>query len=219
LLLFGSLVTHSRTGVLMLIAIAVTYVWMRPRQMKRFWPALLPLFLAFHIAAPGTLGTIKESFFPKGGFEALKAQQETANGHGRIASLGPGIQEWKQRPIAGEGYATRVVTGPTANAPILDDQWLTTLLEVGIVGTLAWGWLFIRAIKLLGRAGRRDTSPRGWLFVGLAASVNAYAISLWTYDASAFIQVSFILFLQLALGVCLLRARPEQEGATIRASG
>jgi O-antigen ligase len=164
-----------------------------------------------HFAAPGTLGTIKESFFPKGGVGALKAEQDTAVGHGRVASLGPGIREWKQRPIAGEGYATRVVTGPNPNAPILDDQWLTTLLEVGFVGTFAWGWLFIRAIRVLGRAGRGDMSPRGWLFVGLAATVNAYAISLWTYDAFAFIQVSFMLFLELALGVCLLRAAREEE--------
>ena len=28
---------------------------------------------------------------------------------------------------------------------------------------------------------------------------------MWTYDAFAFIQVSFVLFVQLALAVCLLK--------------
>ena len=129
-ILFGALVTQSRTGVLMLAVIVGTYLWLRPKDLKRLWPALLPLVVALHFAAPGTIGTLQESFFPKGGVAALKAQQETANGHGRIASLGPGIKEWKRRPIFGEGYATRVVSGPNPNAPILDDQWLTTLLEV-----------------------------------------------------------------------------------------
>jgi O-antigen ligase len=208
-ILFGALVTHSRTGVLMLAVIVFTYAWLRPRELKRFWPAMLPMLVALHFAAPGTIGTIKESFFPRGGVAALKASQETANGHGRIASLGPGIKEWKKRPIFGEGYATRVVYGPMANAPILDDQWLTTLLEVGFLGALAWGLLFTRAIRRFGRVGRHDSTPRGWFFVGITAAVTAYAASMWTYDAFAFIQVSFMLFIELALAVCLLRATTD----------
>jgi O-antigen ligase len=205
LLLLGALVTRSRTGVLMLLVIAIVYACLRRREVQRFWPALLPLFIALHFAAPGTIGTIKGSFFPEGGLGALAAEQSVNAGSGRIASLGPGLKEWRQRPFVGEGYGTRVVDGLEANAHILDDQWLTTLLEVGIFGALAWAWLLVRAIKRFGRAAKADGSARGWLFVGLAAAVTGYAISMATYDAFAFIQVSFLLFLLLGFGVCVLR--------------
>jgi hypothetical protein len=109
------------------------------------------------------------------------------------------------------------VDGPEANAHILDDQWLTTLLEVGMFGAFAWGWLFVRAIKRFGRAAKEDHSPRGWLYVGLAAAVTGYAISMATYDAFAFIQVSFLLFLMLGFGVCVLRESGAE--ATVAAPG
>jgi O-antigen ligase len=226
LILLGALVTRSRTGVLMLVVIAIVYAVLRRRQVQRFWPAIFPLFVALHIAAPGTIGTIKGSFFPKGGISALTAEQNGNVGSGRIASLGPGLKEWRQRPFLGEGYGSRIVDGPQANAFILDDQWLTTLLEVGIFGALGWGWLFWRAIRRFGRAAKEDHSERGWLYVGLAAGVTGYAISMATYDAFAFIQVSFLLFLMLGFGVCVLResgaepataAAPRGAGAAARA--
>jgi hypothetical protein len=205
LLMFGALVTRSRTGVLMLMVIAVVYVFLRPQEVKKLWPALLPLFIALHFAAPGTIGTIQGSFFPKGGLVASEDQGAGTKGSGRIADLGPGIKEWKRKPFVGEGYGTRVVDGPQVNAPILDDQWLTTLLESGAFGMFGWIWLFVRAHRRLARASRADTTPRGWLATGLAAATTGYAISMATYDSFAFIQVSFLLFLMLGFGSVLLR--------------
>jgi hypothetical protein len=208
-ILLGALVTRSRTGVLMLLVIAIVFAILRRQQVQRFWPALFPLFVALHFAAPGTIGTLKGSIFPEGGLSQLAAEQSVNAGSGRIASFGPAIKEWKLRPFVGEGYGTRVVDGPEANAHILDDEWLTTLLEVGIFGAFAWGWLFVRAIKRFGGAAKGDRSERGWLYVGLAAAVTGYAISMATYDAFAFIQVSFLLFLMLGFGVVVTRAAPR----------
>jgi hydroxymethylcytosylglucuronate/cytosylglucuronate synthase len=86
---------------------------------------------------------------------------------------------------------------------------LTTLLESGAFGAFAWGWLFVRAHRRFRRAGKRDDSPRGWLFTGLCALITGYAWSMATYDSFAFIQVSFLLFLELAFGAVLLRAVRE----------
>jgi hypothetical protein len=211
-LLMGALVTRSRTAVLVLVVIAIVYAFQRPRDVKRLWPALLPMFVALHFAAPGTIGTIKGSLFPEGGIVASESQDAGTAGSGRVADLGPGIKEWKQSPFVGEGYGTRVVDGPKANAPILDDQWLTTLLESGALGMFGWIWLFVRAHRRFSRAAKRDPGPRGWLFTGLAASSTSYAISMATYDSFAFIQVSFLLFLLLGLGAALLRVTEGTSG-------
>ena len=69
----------------------------------------------------------------------------------------------------------------------------------GLAGALAWCWLLGGTIRRLGAAAKRDEGPRGLLYVALAASIAAYAGSMATYDAFAFTQEVFILFLLLAI--------------------
>ncbi len=213
LMLLGLLATRSRTPVLMLLAIVLVYIVLRPAEVKRLWPAVVPLLIVVHFALPGTIGSLTQSFFPSGG---LVAQQKHASvGSGRIATLGPALDsEFDPNPVAGEGFATRIVQPdqyvPVANAPILDDQWLGVLLETGLVGTVALAWFFARCLRRLGTAARRDYSPRGWLLAATTASVAAYFVSMFTYDAFAFIQVTFLLFTLIALGAATLFSDQEE---------
>jgi hypothetical protein len=223
-MILGLLATRSRTGVLMLVAIGVIYIFLRPNQVKRAWPAVLPLLVAVHLVLPGTLGSLKESLFPKQG---LVAEQTNAQvGSGRLATLGPALRhELVGNPISGEGFGTRISVPdqyvPVPNGPILDDQWLGIVLETGVLGTLAFAWLFGYALRRMGGAARRDFSPRGELLVALAAGVGAYAVGMFTYDAFAFIQVTFLVFIFLALGATTLLTPPEawEEGRRLRRSG
>jgi polysaccharide biosynthesis protein PslJ len=212
-ILAGAFATGSRTAMIMLLALVVVYLALRPRETRRLWPALLPAVLLIHIAAPGALGSLREQFSPQGG---LIAQQDNHKNNakdaqlanGRIADLGPAFHnELAPDPALGEGYGTRL-TGYTetfTNAPILDDQWLGSLLETGVFGVVAWLWLFGRAVRRLARAGKADQSDDGWLFVSLAASVASFAAGMFFYDAFSFIQVTFLLYIVLALGMSALR--------------
>jgi O-antigen ligase len=117
-----------------------------------------------------------------------------------VADLAPTLAEVAKKPFLGYGYGTRITTGPDANACILDNQWLGTLVEVGAFGALAWLWLFLRVLRRFGGAAKDDPSERGWLLAAMAASVTAYAVGMFTFDALSFIQVSFLLFIILGLG-------------------
>jgi O-antigen ligase/polysaccharide polymerase Wzy-like membrane protein len=197
-ILFGCLSTVSRTGVLMLLVEGVVFVILRPRQTLRFWPALIPLVLAVHIALPGTLGTLRAQFFPKGG---LIKQQQGFEDTGRFgkARLDPTFADINRHPLFGIGYGTRIlVSGAETNAKVLDDQWLDNVLDTGIVGAFAWVWLLVRAVRGLGAAAKRDQSERGWLLVALAAPIAAFGISMLTYDTFSFIQVTLLFYLLLA---------------------
>jgi O-antigen ligase len=207
LLALGALATLSRTSILMLIVIAVVLMWLRPKQAKRFWPALLPAVVVVHLMLPGTIGTIRSSFFPKEGLLAQQSENAGSRGSGRVADLGPALDEFSQTPIFGQGYGTRLTGRDKQNAQILDDQWLKTLLETGLVGMFAWLWIFTRSIRRLARAAKSEESSDGLLFVALAASVTAFALGMILFDAFAFIQVTFILFIILALGSVALTAR------------
>jgi O-antigen ligase len=215
LVLLAALSTLSRTGMLMLLVIAATFVVLRPRETRRLWPLLIPLLAAVHIAMPGTLGTFKQAFFPKGGL--IKEQQSDPGyiGSGRLADLGPALAQVGRDPLLGRGFGTRITDGPKPNAPILDDQWLGTLVETGIVGVVAWLWLFLRAIRRFGGVAKHDYSDAGWLLAAITGAVTAFMFAMFTFDAFSFTQVTFILFIELALGQVMLsviasRDRPPE---------
>jgi hypothetical protein len=199
LLAFGALATMSRTGVLMLIAVVFVYLWLRPKETRRLWPLLLPCLLAIHLVLPGTIGTLKEAFFPKGGLIADQATNVGSRGQGRVADIGPSLHEFAQRPLFGEGFGTRQTDRGPKSAQILDDQWLGSLLETGLLGTGAWLWLFVRTIRRQARRAKEDSSAEGWLSVGLAASTLAFVVGMLTFDAFSFSQVTVVMFILMAL--------------------
>lgn len=202
----GAVATVSRTSILMLVVVGLVFLWLRPVQTRRLWPALLPLAIVVHLALPGTIGALRQSFFPEGGLVAEQAAFAGYRGAGRIADLAPALDQFASQPLLGLGFATRVVDeGALENAVILDNQWLGLLLETGLVGVLALLWLFRRAIKRLGAAAKEDDSDRGWLLAAVAASLTAYAVGMITFDAFSFIQVTFVMFVLLALGTTVLR--------------
>ncbi|MDQ2913779.1 MAG: hypothetical protein M3T56_11045 [Chloroflexota bacterium] len=215
LLVLGALATSSRTAVVMLGVEGLVFLLLRPVEMKRLWLALIPALLVIHFAIPGALGTVRGSFFPRGGL--ISEQQSPRVGSGRLATLGPVLHsEYYKNPLVGEGFGTRITKAtdlvPVPNGPILDDEWLGILVETGLIGALSLVWMFIRIIRRLGSEAKRDLSSRGGLLVSLTAGIAAFAVSMFLYDAFAFIQIAFMLFIFLGLGVCTYLA-PAAEWA------
>jgi hypothetical protein len=206
----GAFATVSRTAILMFVFEGIMLGILKPAVMRRALPYLVPLLVAVHVAIPGTLGAFKEAFFPKGGLVAEQSQGAGTYGSGRLADLGPGLNEWSQQPVLGQGFGTRITdrTDPRVNAPILDDQWLGTALETGAAGFFSLIWLFWRAVRRLGRRAREDLSERSWLCAGLAAGVFGFAMGMITYDAFSFTQVVFLMFILLGLGAVELSHPP-----------
>ena len=224
LLLIGSLSAVARTDLTMILAIVVVYVWRRPRQMKRLWPAIIPMLAVVHLALPGAIGSFEHALFPKHGLVAQQTDQSV--GSGRLATSGPVLRrEFRPDPLFGDGFGTRIVAPDnyvkTPNAPILDDQALGILVETGLFGAFAVAWLFVRFVRRSLKEAREDNSPRGWLLTGLAASVAGYGVSMFTYDSFAFIQVTFMLFIFIGLGAVALRLEPDawEARASFRNTG
>lgn len=219
LLVLGSLATLSRTSVVMLLVVLVCFLVLRPRATRRLWPLVIPLAVATHFVMPGTLGTFEAYFLPKGGIVQQQTQVNVVvnmsnplwcNYAPRLARVGPMLHEASKSPIFGEGYGTRITDGPGANACVLDDQWLGTLLETGGAGLLAWWWLLIAFVRRTFRVARSDDSRRGWLLGAVGTSVASLGVGMFLFDTFSFIQVTFFLFIFLAFGAILLQ-EDEQE--------
>jgi hypothetical protein len=212
LIVLGALSSVSRTSVVMLVAIAVLIITLRPVDPRKLLLMAPVAVVVIHFALPGTLGTLRDSFFPSQG---LVAEQSTGYvGGGRIQSAGAALDIVASHPLVGVGYGSRIldVNRPNTTDPyafILDNAWLGTAVETGILGVLAFGWLFLRFCRRLGSEARRDSGERGWFLVAATASVASYAVGMFTYDALSFVQVTFLMFVILGLGVVCYRAPRE----------
>jgi hypothetical protein len=202
LIMMGCLASISRTSILMLVTVAAVFTILRPKAVRRVLPLLLPLAVGIQLALPGTLSTVPALFLPK---EGLISEQAEANvGSGRVASFGPAVDEASSHPLFGGGFGTRIVTdepgGPKKNSFILDDEWLSTTLELGLVGVFAWIWIFWRFCSRAWKIARHDTSDAGWMLTAFVASVLSFAMGMAFYDAFSFIQVTILMIVMLALG-------------------
>ena len=212
LLLVGAFASGSRTAVVMLTVEVIVFLCLKPAETFRLWPALIPAFAVVHLALPGTIGSLKDAFFPKGGLIAQQSKFEADYNPllagGRIRLIKPMLNEASQKPVFGEGYGTRITgfDSPDRNAPILDDQWLNNVLDVGFVGVAAWVWLMVRACRKLFRASRTaEEVGDSWLFAALGASVTGFAVGMLTFDAFSFTQAAFIFWIVLGLSAALLK--------------
>jgi hypothetical protein len=219
-LVLGALATGSRTAVTMLIVQLILYLKRHRKETVHILPGLAPAIVVIHIFLPGAIGTFKQAFFPKGGLiaeqSAVVANQNSQLAGGRIRQLKPMVAEASRHPLFGEGMGTRI-TGfdvPQRNAPILDNQWLNNLMDVGYVGLGLWGWLFVSSVRKLLRRGRAlaEDDPDVWLYDGLGASILAFGIGMFTFDAFSFTQIFFIFWIVLGLSAALL-AEPQTVGS------
>ncbi|MGH3072190.1 MAG: O-antigen ligase family protein [Gaiellaceae bacterium] len=227
----GSFGTISRTIVVMGLVSMAAWLVLRRQQIQRFWRLLPALPIVVHFVAPGALGGIWKAFFPKEGLVGSLGGRAGEAGSGRFADYGAARVLWEEGPIFGNGPGSlayvaveaerrmeeglQVVT--SASNLIFDNQFLTMLVEFGIVGVIALIWFSLGAVIKLGRAGKNDHSPAGDLMALCAISCAGFTASMFLYDAIAFIQVTLVFFVIAALG---LRARElvrEERGLSIPA--
>ena len=107
----GLLASTSRTPILSVVVAGLVLFALRPREMVRLLPLVVPLSLVINFAVPGSIATVKDSFFPKGGL----VEQQTVEARysdpllagGRIRQLGPMLAQASRTPAtrAGNGNA------------------------------------------------------------------------------------------------------------------
>src|SRR6266480_3773739 len=210
LLAAGAAETQSRTVILMLCAMVPAGLWLRGRAVKRYWPLLIVMLGAIHLASPASISGLYKSFLPSNG---LVGQQETRageQGSGRIADLKPGLKLWWGSPVVGHGLGTEPTAGATAqggvpspNQIIFDDQYMTSLVETGVLGLIAVLWFGVALLRKMARLAKETFDEQGDLLAAYTITCLAYYVGMLTYDAFSFVQVTLLFFLCAALGLRL----------------
>lgn len=218
-LTLGALSTGSRTAMVMLIAVGLGFLCIKPRESVRMIPWLLPLLVVVQVVMPGTLGTMKTILNPN--YVIQEQSYDQGATAGRIADLGPALDRWATKPLLGSGFGTTVAD---PNAPkeseqqILDNQWLGTLLQTGALGALALLSVFALAIARLARRARAAPGADGWLGAALATSLISFVLGMLTFDAFAFVQVTFFAFVIIGFGAVVLRSPAPPKARPLHAA-
>jgi hypothetical protein len=212
-MLFGGvLAAISRTAVVVLGVMFLVTLVFHPRVAAVLFAIAFPLVLLAAAVVPKVFDKMVLSFLD---VDSLVASQYTSagmGGAGRLADLEPALREVAQRPFFGSGFGSRVVIGDEANAFILDNQFLGTLMETGALGVIGLAaFLLVPPIMLLRFAfGQALERRHAALAFTVAVSIAGYIAAIFFYDAFGFFQTFFILCMLLAVGAWLLTEAPKR---------
>jgi hypothetical protein len=178
--------TVSRSAIFALAVICLVLIPTWPRRARRrAWAALLAVPTVAWLAVPGILAGFGSVF------GQLGSDQSTKSRTGALSSAAPLIAH---HPWLGQGLQTFF----PQTYFFVDDQYVTTLIETGVIGTAALaglfavGWVSARHARAAARA-----APERDLGQSLAASIAAAAVFFGSFDVLSFSIASGLYFLVL----------------------
>jgi hypothetical protein len=209
LLLAGALpLTVSRSGMLGLVIGLVFTFLVVGRRLRLVLLGLLPVgVVGFVAVAPGLLGTIRDLFLAADTDTSISARTDDY----------PAVEAFfHQTPWLGRGPFTFL----PAFYRTLDNQYLGTLVEGGLIGLVALVGLLVVPVVLGLRLARRLPSAEDRvLCAGLAAAFAVAMVLFLTFDAFSFPTAMGILFLLLGLvGAASRVLQPSDPQPTDRVS-
>ncbi|ANP74094.1 hypothetical protein PA27867_3164 [Cryobacterium arcticum] len=193
--------TVSRSGMLGLI-IGVVFAVCVATNRQRLWMLLvLPVVaVAFRLAMPGLLGTIRELFLDAGQDQSID---------GRVRDYEAVEAFFVQSPWVGRGPFTFL----PSMYRTLDNQFLGILVEQGVIGLIAFVCLLGTAITLCLVTGlRANDRQRRLQAYALAASLTSAAVLCATFDVFGFPMAMGALSLVLGAAAAAWRLRHTPAG-------
>jgi hypothetical protein len=201
LILGADLSTSEKTAIFAPVAALIVLAAYR-REILRWAPiAVIVLIPVIHFAAPGALGNIGQILPTSGQADYTDGRKSD------YAAVTPDIL---QNMIIGRGYGTWDTTNWRFYR-ILDNEYLDTLLVVGVIGLLSYLAIVVCAMMTAHRVIRAG-GVRAPPALAASAGCAAFGLVSATYDAGGFPQAvySFLFAAGLIAVIASKRAAPQQ---------
>lgn len=175
-----------------------------PRARARGFAALGVGTVALFVLAPGVLGTLQ------GLFVNISNDSSASS---RTDSYGIAWDFIERHPVTGRGYGTFL-----PSYRILDNQYLLSMIEIGLLGVGALLLVFLTALGCAAVTRRHSSDPRRRdLMQSLFASILSVAVGFAFFDALSFPQYAATSFLLLGINGAawrLSRVEARTNGST-----
>jgi O-antigen ligase len=197
---FAVPISISRSAIVS-VAVALCFVmpmW-SPRVRRRAYTAIAAILAAVYVMVPGLIGTITALF------TGISTDSSTKS---RTGSWSLAAEFISRTPFFGRGFLTFL---PAYR--ILDDQYLGILIELGLVGLIAFLALLVSGIADGLRLRRTGASGiDGSLGVALAGAVASALASFAMFDAFSFPMAAGLIFVILGCVGALRRLATVSSG-------
>jgi hypothetical protein len=183
----GVPVAVSRSAVLgAVVGLLVVFIGLDPKVRPRALVATGIFAVALYATTPGLLGTIRNLFVNAGSDSSITTRTSDYQVVGEFL---------RESPFIGRGPGTFL-----PRYLILDNQYLLSAIEIGLIG-LAAVIVYFLATAFLARGARHRSSEPGMRDLGqsLAAAGLAGCVAAFTFDAFSFLM--FAGFIPVCLGL------------------
>lgn len=189
----GIVVSISRSALLCaLLGLLVLVANWRPQARRIMLVSVLVLFTFVAITIPGMLGSLRGLFETAGQDDSVSS---------RTGSYPIAGEFFLRAPFFGRGYSTFL---PAYR--IFDNQYLLLLIEVGLVGLVAFLGVVVTSIWCSNRARRLATQQADKDYAqALLAGIAAGALGLALFDGLSFVMSTGVLFVMIGLAGALVR--------------
>ena len=199
--------TVSRSAVLAVVAVCLVLLPTWPKLERRIAYAVLALGVtSLWFLVPGLVGTFS------GLFATLSGDTSTTS---RTSAYGTAAPYISQHPWFGHGFNTFF----PASYFFTDDQYLLSLIEIGVIGLLALLALFITGLVTAQRIRRATTDPEMRdLGQSLTATIVVSMVAFGTFDTLSFNMAAGLTFMFLGCtgaALRLVRAQAAQPGGQL----
>ena len=195
--------TVSRSAFVVLVVGAIVIaIGLTPRQRMSAAVTAVIYAVLMKLAVPGLLGTIKSLFLNSGTDDSVAGRTQD---YGEIGRLLEG------HLLAGRGLGT---FRPESYF-ILDNQYIGSLMETGLIGLIVLIALLFTAVSTAG-AAKRVAMTRQHAELGrvLMASLLGLIVAFGTYDALGFEMTAGLTFFMMGLAGAAYRiGRAERDAA------
>ncbi|HEX7298618.1 MAG TPA: O-antigen ligase family protein [Solirubrobacteraceae bacterium] len=154
----------------------------RPSAARRLLPIGVGLLVMVHLVAPGALGGVSDQLKPGNLFGVMSTKDRQSD----YPAIKP---DFIQHPILGRGYESY----DQKKYRILDNQYLTTIIGVGILGVLSYLAIFGSILLLAHRMTRSQDPKRAGPAIAAAAAIASLVVGSSLLDVFALPQLPYLI--------------------------
>ena len=163
-------------------------------------PIAVGLIVVVHVIAPGALGGITDQLKPQNLFGVMSTKDRQSD----YGAIKPDVL---QHPLLGRGYESY----DQKKYRILDNQYLTTIIGVGILGITSYLAIFFSILLLAHRLARSKDPEQSSRAMAAAAAIASLVVGSALLDVFALPQLPYLIVFIGAMVVVSSQREIEPE--------